>query len=177
MRAELALAAALFAGGCARHDPAAELAVSDVETYWAIDPAVGGTSYLAPVVRFQVRNKAAETLGSVEARAHFWRKEAAAVDWGGAGAFVCTWRKPLAPGGTVPLVLKSDGRYTSAGPAGQIFQNSQFHDARVEVFLRIGSSHWVKFADADVERRIGTRFIEQAGVASRPPEPVRAPAK
>jgi hypothetical protein len=174
LRAELPIAAALTlaaaGAACSKLDPAQELSVHDFETHWAIDPAVGGTSYLAPVVRFRVTNKGTHGLRSVEARARFWRKEGQLVDWGGGGAFVATWRKPLPPGKSVPLVLKSDGRYTSGGPAEEMFKNPQFHDARAEIFLRIGASPWVKFADVDIDRRIGARsVIEKGDAAPRPP--------
>jgi hypothetical protein len=165
LRPERRLAGALIlaaaGAGCTKLDPAAELAVHDIETHWAIDPSVGGNSYLAPVVRFQVANKGTHTLRSVEARARFWRKEGQLVDWGGGGAFVATWRKPLMPGKSVPLVLKSDGRYNSSGPAEEILKNPQFHDARAEIFLRIGASRWVKLGEVDVERRIGERSVAE----------------
>jgi hypothetical protein len=148
------------AAACQKLDPAAELAVGDIETYWAIDPSMHGTSYVAPVVRFQVINKGTQRLRSVEARARFWRKETPPVDWGGGGAFVATWRKPLLPGKSVPLVLKSDGRYTSSGPPEEMLKNPDFRDARAEIFLRIGASRWAKVADVDIERRIGSRSVE-----------------
>jgi hypothetical protein len=163
VRPEPRLACALTlaaAAACSKLDPATELSIHDIETHWAIDPAVGGTSYLAPVVRFQVSNKGSQTLRSVEARSRFWRKEDQPVDWGGGGAFVATWRKPLLPGKSVSLVLKSDGRYTSSGPAEEMLKNPQFHDARADIFLRIGASRWVKFADVEIERRIGARSVE-----------------
>jgi hypothetical protein len=150
----------VLASACQKLDPAAELAVGDIETYWAIDPSVRGTSYVAPVVRFQVINKGTQKLRSVEARARFWRKENPPVDWGGGGAFVATWRKPLLPGKRVPLLLKSDGRYTSSGPPEEMLKNPEFRDARAEIFLRIGASRWAKVADVDIERRIGTRSVE-----------------
>jgi hypothetical protein len=41
-----------------------------------------------------------------------------------------------------------------------MFANEHFKDALVEVFVRAGSSGWVKFGEADVERRIGSRRVE-----------------
>jgi hypothetical protein len=43
-----------------------------------------------------------------------------------------------------------------------MFTHAQFRDATVDVFLRIGSSPWTKFATADIERRIGTRSVQAA---------------
>jgi hypothetical protein len=38
-----------------------------------------------------------------------------------------------------------------------MFKHPQFKDVHCDVFLRIGAGNWVKFAETDVERRIGAR--------------------
>jgi hypothetical protein len=38
-----------------------------------------------------------------------------------------------------------------------MFRHELFKDASVQVFLRLGSSGWVKFLDVPVERRVGSR--------------------
>ena len=156
----IALAAAL--GGCRSPDPQAVLEVSNLETYWAIDSAQGDTQYIAPVVRLQVRNRGAEPLRSVQATATFRRKGEEAVTWGADWQQVGSSGHPLAPGQTTLVVLKSDARYFSNGPVEGMFNHEKFRDAFVEVFLRVGSSPWTKFAAVDIERRVGSRSVQPA---------------
>lgn len=148
--------------GCASRDPRQELEISEVETHWAIDHSVGETHYLAPVVRFRVRNKGTRPHGSIQATATFRRAGEEAVTWGSDWKQVSQSARPLAPGQAVPVLLKSDARYYSTGVPEAMFEHERFKDAKVEVFLRLGSSSWTKFAASDVERRIGARSV--AGV-------------
>jgi hypothetical protein len=61
------------------------------------------------------------------------------------------------------VVLRSDGRYTSTGPAESMFTHQLFKDARGEVYLRVGSSGWTKMAEAKIERRVGSKTVEDLG--------------
>ena len=155
----LLLAAVLPALGCKTPEPKAELDVSDYETYWVIDSAVGTTQYIAPAVRLHVRNKGVRAWGGIQATATFRRKGEEGQTWGGDWQAVTPSGKSLAPGQDAVVVLKSDSRYYSAGAPESMFQHNLFKDAKVEVFLRIGASAWTKFVDTDVERRIGSRTL------------------
>ena len=66
--ATLSLAAAV---GCRSHDPAAELQLSDLTTYWIVDSPQQGQNYIAPVVRFRLKNLSKQPLNAVQARARF----------------------------------------------------------------------------------------------------------
>jgi hypothetical protein len=162
-RARLAafpLLALLVAVGCKSPDPKAEMELMDLETYWAVDPSVAGTNYLAPAVRFRLRNRGAKPQRSVQATAVFRRKGEEHLTWGSAWEQVAGVKKPLPVGNATLVVLKSDARYTSPGPVADMLQNAQFKDAKAEVFVRVGSSGWVKFAEADIERHIGSRTVQ-----------------
>jgi hypothetical protein len=150
---------ALTQPACESPDPEKELSLEGLETYWAVDAAVGERQYIAPVVRFQVRSKAQQELRTVQATAAFRRKGEEHLDWGSAWERVTPPAKPLLPGQSALVVLKSDGRYYSSGQPEAFFQHQQFKDAKVTVFLRLGSSQWTKFAEAEVERRIGTKTL------------------
>jgi hypothetical protein len=154
------LLAAAFQPACATPDPATQLELLELETYWAIDSALGERQYIAPVARLQLRNKTAEPLRSVEATATFRRKGEEQADWGSAWERVTLPQKPLGPGQAARVVLKSDGRYYSTGEPQSFFENKLFQDAKVTVYVRVGSSPWTKFAERDVERRIGTKALE-----------------
>lgn len=155
----LLLALALLAAGCSSPDPQAELAMSDVEGYWAVETSVGETQYIAPVVRFTVSNKGRKAHRSVQATATF-RRQGEDQAWSSAWQVISPVDgKPLAPGERRLVVLKPDGegRYHSTGAPESMFQHPLFKDVTVDVFLRVGSSPWSKFATVAVERRIGPR--------------------
>lgn len=162
-RALLLVAFAAGFSSCASPDPRQEIEVSDVETYWAIDPSVGQTQYLAPAARFHVRNKGRAPLRYVEATATFRRKGEEGQTWGSDFKQLTPAGKPLAPGQQIVVFLKSDARYYSTGAPESMFEHKLFKDAKVEVYVRVGSSSWAKMADADVERRIGSRSAQSVG--------------
>ncbi|MFI5184361.1 MAG: hypothetical protein ACHQNV_08185 [Vicinamibacteria bacterium] len=160
--AALLLAVALPSLGCKVPEPTAELDLSGLETYWVIDSAVGMTQYIAPAIRFHVKNKGTRPWSGVQATATFRRKGEEGQTWGADWQVITASGKSLAPGQDVVIVLKSDGRYYSTGAPETMFQHNLFKDAKVEVFLRIGASPWTKFVDTDVERRIGSKTLQGA---------------
>jgi hypothetical protein len=159
-RSALALLLLTCLAACKSPDPKVEMELLDLETYWAVDPSIGQTNYLAPAIRFRLRNRGSRPQRSVQATAVFRRKGEESLTWGSDWQQVAGVKKPLPVGETTVVVLKSDARYTSPGPAAEMLGNAQFKDAKAEVFVRVGSSGWVKFADADVERRIGSRTVQ-----------------
>ena len=168
VRRLLALPLALLAVACVAPDPKAVLEITDVETYWAVDTAAGERIYIAPVVRFTVRNKGPEELRTVQASANFRRKGEEELEWGGAFEDVTPTGKPLPRGGSRLVVLKSDGRYYSSGDPHAFFEHAQFKDARAQVWLRVGNSRWSLFGEPDIDRRIGSRTVE--GLLLSPPQ-------
>jgi hypothetical protein len=155
----LVLVAACPLADCKSHDPKQELDVDGVETYWVMDSQKGDTQYMSPAIRFRVRNKSPEPILSIQATATF-RREGEEENWGSAWEQVTPAKKPIPAGKDVVVVLRSDGRYTSSGPADSMFAHPQFKDTRVEVFLRVGSSGWVKMAESPIERRVGSKTVE-----------------
>jgi hypothetical protein len=152
---------------CHSPDPQAVLEVSDVETYWAVDPPAGDTRYIAPAARLHVKNKGKDSLRSVQATATFRRKSEAQT-WGSDWQQVSTSARPLAAGQTALVLLKSDARYSSPVEPEAMFTHQLFKDARVEIFLRVGSSPWTRFSDADIARRIGSRTVQEAAPLASP---------
>jgi hypothetical protein len=162
MRRHATLVLLLLAAACKPHDPRSELEVSMGETYWVLDSPAGGTSYMAPAVRFRVRNRSAEPVRSIQANANF-RRVGEEENWGSAWTQVTEAGHPLEPGKEVEVVVRSEGRYTSTGTAESMFAHELFKDARVTLYLRVGSSPWTKMAEADIERRIGSKTVEHLG--------------
>jgi hypothetical protein len=153
------LALALMAIGCKAPEPKVELDLTDLETYWVIDSAVGTTQYIAPAIRFHVKNKGARAWSGIQATATF-RRKGEEQTWGSDWQTVTASGKSLAPGHDQIVVLKSDCRYFSSGAPETMFQHSLFKDAKAEVFLKIGASSWTRFVEADVERRIGSKTLQ-----------------
>jgi hypothetical protein len=158
---------ALLLSACSSPDPQAELALDEgMEAHWAVESPVAGTQYIAPVVRLKVRNKGQHPQRSVQATVTF-RRQGEDQIWSSAWQVIAPVDgKPLAPGETRLAMLKpeGEGRYHSTGAPESMFQHPLFKDVRGEVFLKVGSSAWSKFATVEVERRIGPR-------AAASPEP------
>jgi len=152
VRLGLALALALVA--CRSHDASKELELSGLETYWIVDSPRQDQNFVAPVVRFRLKNVSGETIGSIQARARFPAADQEEA-WGSIQEQVCTWRHPLEPGSDTQVTVRSAGRYHSAAAPEEILRSPAFKDPRVEVFVRIGASPWALMARANVERRIG----------------------
>jgi hypothetical protein len=150
----LALGLGLAFGACRRHDPARELELGGLETYWIVDSPRQGQNYIAPVVRFRLKNVSAQPLGSVQARARFPAADQEEA-WGSIQEQVSTWRRPIEPGKDTLVTVRSAGRYQSPADPEDILRSPAFKDPRVEVFVRIGASEWALLAEASVERRIG----------------------
>ncbi|HXK09111.1 MAG TPA: hypothetical protein VMT70_05680 [Vicinamibacteria bacterium] len=149
-----AVLGALLLAACRSHDPAKELAVSGVETYWIVDSPQQGQNYVAPAVRFRLKNVGPETIGSIQARARFPAPDQDEV-WGSIQEQVSTWSRPLERGREVVVTVRSAGRYHSPADPEDMLRSPGFKDPRVEVFVRIGSSNWALLAQSLVTRRIG----------------------
>lgn len=162
---------ALALGACTRPDPKAELELLDIETYWAVDASKGQQQYIAATVRFEVRHKGVRPHTSVEASAGFRRPtdKGEFEEWGSDWRPVSTPKQPLEPGERRLVVLKSDARYHSPGPPESMFAHQEFRDPKVEIYVRVGSSGWVKFGEAPVERRIGSRSVPEDVRDAAPP--------
>ena len=146
---------ALFAVACQSHDAAKELAVSGVETFWIVDSPQQGQNFIAPAVRFRLKNVSPGTIGSVQARARFPAPDQGDETWGSIQEQVSTWSRPLEPGKEAVVTVRSAGRYHAQTDPEEILRSPAFKDPRVEIFVRIGSSNWAMLAEAPVSRRIG----------------------
>lgn len=155
------LAVSLLAlSACEAPDPKQELELIEFESYWVIESAPGSVRYLAPVARLVVRNRREPESHAIQATAVFRidDPEHADKNWT-AWEQVAGGDHRLAAGESAIVLLRSDGRYYSTGPPEAFFQHELFRDASVEVFFRVGSSDWVKFAEGPVPRQIGSQHV------------------
>ena len=160
----LAMLTSLALVSCAPPDPKQELQLSDVEGYWVVDTSLGTTQRISPAIRFTLTNKAAKR--PIQATVTFRHKDEPDAEWGGAFLQVATAGKPLQIGERRVVVLIANSHYTTQGAPEELFKHPDFKDPHAELFIRLGSSQWVKMAAVDMERRLGTRTLG---------EPPRAP--
>lgn len=150
-------AAALVLAGCTRsRDVQKDLKIVDVHTGWYDAGIVDGKNKLVPSISLRLQNVSQEAIANVQMNAVFHRvgeQEAwgehyvRAVDRSGLGA-----------GATgSPLVLRSQLGYTGTEARAQMLQNSQFVDARVEVFGKHGSNNWQKMGEFRIDRKLLTQ--------------------
>ena len=151
------LTATLLAGACTP-DPAKEVALSDFEAYWVVDSPLGETNRISPAVRFKVTSTGARK--SIEAMSSFRRKSELQVEWGSDTTRVTQSGKPMAPGESRSVTLVSDRHYTGPADPEDLLRNAHFTDVHVLIFIRVGPSSWVKMAELDADRRIGTHALE-----------------
>jgi hypothetical protein len=153
------VAALALPSSCTFHDPAKELEVTVVETYWIVDSPQAGQNYIAPAVRFHIRNIGRVPLHSVQARARF-AGTVGDEPWGSIQEQVSTWKQPLLPGKEALVTVRSNGRYASPADPPDMLRSPGFRDATAEIFVRIGPSKWAMLATAPVERRIGAKAVQ-----------------
>jgi hypothetical protein len=154
----------LMLAACETPDPLQELELLDLETYWVVGTPRGGTQYLMPAARFRLRHQGTQEHRSVQATAAF-RREGEEKTWGSAWERVNPQGEMFAPGEVRDVLLVSDARYTSNGPIEGMLEHEEFVDANVDIFVRVGSSQWTRFAKLPVARRLGSESIEEVVAA------------
>jgi len=152
----VALGSALAALSCTPPDPKQYIEVVDFETYWVVDSTMGDRVFLAPAARVEIRNHSDRACPAIQATAVF-RRVGEEETWGSDFQQVTRSGESLQPGESVVFVVKSDGRYHSDASPERFFEHELFVDARVNLFLRVGSSGLVPFAEAVVERHVGSK--------------------
>jgi hypothetical protein len=149
------LVAALVAGGCQSREVENDLRITDVQTGWYDAGIVNGQNKLVPSVSFRIENVSQEAIDDVQINAIFRRVNEPEA-WGdrlirGVGD------EGLDAGATGrTLVVRSERGYTGDEPRQQMLENSQFVDAKVELFGKHGSRTWVKIAEFPIDRELIT---------------------
>ena len=151
----LCLVAAFVLAGCRAREVEKDLRITDVDTGWYDVGIVDGQNKIVPSVAFRIRNVSGEAIENVQINAIFRRLNESEA-WGdrlvrGVGD------APLDAGATgEPLVVRSERGYTGGESRAQMLKNSQFVDAKVELFGKHGSRNWVKMAEYPIDRELIT---------------------
>jgi hypothetical protein len=132
------------------------LKVVDVATGWRDEGVVDGQNKLVPVAEFKLQNLSDQSLRVLQVNAVFRRLNE--VRELGAHFKAVTQSEGLAPGATSdPITVKSNFGYKGTEPRAVMLQNSQFIDARVEIFAKYSSQQWKRIAEYPIERRLAAQ--------------------
>ena len=150
---------ALVSSNCGSSvEAVAALEPVDVVTGWFDDGIIEGQkNKLVPSVTLKLRNKSGEPLKSIQINAIFKRVGEQEM-WGEYFGWAIPRKPGLAAGAeTQPMVMRSALGYTGTQPRMQMLQNTEFIDAKVEIFLKQGSKVWAKLAEYPIQRQLLTK--------------------
>jgi hypothetical protein len=149
----LFVAAALTTSCAPKVDLSKGIQVVDVSTGWLDAGVVDGQNKLVPTVTFKFKNVSDQTLDVLQANVVF-RRVTEDKEWG--SSFVkLTGTEGLAPGATTPAqTVKSQLGYTGTESRQQMLANSQFVDAKIQLFAKYSNTQWQKVGEYTVPRTI-----------------------
>jgi hypothetical protein len=153
--ARVTLLAALISTACGPTvDLTSGLQVEVNDTGWFDAGIVQGQNKLVPAARVTIKNVSDQTLVQLQLNAQF-RRVTDPEEWGYA-FMTAAGSKGLAPGATAgPFLLKSEHGYTGSDESRQdMLKNSQFVDAKVQLFAKYGSVQWVRKGEHPIRRQL-----------------------
>src|SRR5436190_15277580 len=154
MKLRVAIAAALLSAACAPNvDLTSALVIESVSTGWTDAGHIETHNRIVPSVSFKLKNITDRRLRTLQITALF-RRVNEPLEWG-SGFKAATGSDGLAPGAETPTItVKSSIGYTGTDDTQELLTNSQFVDARVELFAKNGSSRWTRIGEYTVSRRL-----------------------
>jgi hypothetical protein len=161
MRASVRLLILLAIASSAACGPTVDLTkgleVAVLSSGWYDLGIVNGQNKLVPTVTFTLHNTSDQKLVTLQINALF-RRVSENTEWG-SGFLTVAGSQGLAPGATSdPVTIKSQLGYTGSDQSRQeMLQNSQFVDAKVELFAKYGSTQWVKVGTFPITRQLMTK--------------------
>jgi hypothetical protein len=149
-----ALLVALVSAGCGPNvDLTKGLEVVNITTGWWDSGIVDGQNKLVPTVTFQFKNVSDQSLSTLQGNVIF-RRAGENDEWG-AGYVKITGSEGLAQGATSnAITVKSPRGYTGSESRQEMLANSQFVDARVQLFAKYASTQWKLVGEYPVERKL-----------------------
>jgi hypothetical protein len=151
----VAVIAAFGAAGCEKPvDLTRALQIDEVSSGWHDAGMVEGKNKLVPTVTFKVKNVSDQPLTVLQMNVLFRRVNEEATEWG-SGFVTVAGSAGLRPGMTSdPLTVTSQLGYTGTEPRAEMMKNSQFVDAKVQLFAKYSSTQWVKIGEYPVTRTL-----------------------
>jgi len=154
MKARIAIAVALLSTGCAPNvDLTSALVVESVSTGWTDAGHIERHNRIVPSVSFRLKNVTDRKLRTLQINALF-RRVNEPQEWGSAFK-AATGSDGLPAGAETPTItVKSSLGYTGTDDTRELLANSQFVDARVELFAKNGRSGWTRLGEFPVSRQL-----------------------
>ena len=154
MRNALLLLSMVFAGACGPNvNIATSLQVEDLSTGWIDAGVVNGMNKVVPAVSFKLKNVSDERLPALHVNAIF-RRVNQPEEWGN-GFRTVSGSGGLLPGAaTDTLTINAQLGYTGTDPRDALLGNSQFVDAKVDLFARYGSAQWTRLGEFPITRHL-----------------------
>jgi hypothetical protein len=143
-----------FSAGCGPAvDVTKDVHLEAVSTGWVHAGVVDGRNKLVPAVSFTVKNVSEQKLPALQVNAVF-RRVSETEGWGD-GFRSIAGSAGLAPGAaTSTVTIEAQLGYTGLDPAEALLRNSQFVDAKVDVFAKYGSHQWARLGEYPVARHL-----------------------
>jgi hypothetical protein len=148
----------LVSAGCGPSvDLTKGLQVLDVSSGWLDAGIVDGQNKLVPTISFKLKNTSDRKLTTLQVNALFRRVTEPREEWG-SGFLTVAGREGLLAGQATPaLTIKSQLGYKGTDPRDELLHNSQFVDAKVDLFAKYGSTQWTKIGEFQIGRRLITQ--------------------
>ena len=155
-RALFLLAVLIALPACESRDVTTDLKIVNVQTGWADTGLVeGGMNKLVPSVSLKLQNVSTRDISSVQVNGVF-KLVGDDKTWGDHFVRAIDSNGLRAGASTAAIVLRSPRGYTGSEARLTMLKNSQFVDARVEVFGKHGRRTWAKMGEFPIERRLLT---------------------
>jgi hypothetical protein len=153
----LVVVSILPAGGCG---PVVDLSrgvqVEVVSTGWSDADPVDGQNKVVPAISFKLKNVSTENLPVLQINALFHR--VGEKDERGSGFLTAAGSQGLAPGAQTPvLTIRSQRGYTGTESHDDMFKNSRFVDATVDLSAKYGSTQWAPLGPFPIRRQLMPR--------------------
>ncbi len=154
MKRVLLVLAMVNASSCGEPvDVAKAVHVKAVSTGWFAAGGVAGKNKIVPALSFQLNNVSGQALPALQVNAVFRR--AGTNEEIGAEFRPVSESGGLATGATTETItLKAGLGYTGTDPHEALLRNSQFIDARVDLFAKYGSAQWTRVGEYPIVRQL-----------------------
>ena len=136
-------------------DVASNVRIQSVSSGWIDEGPVHGKKKLVPTISVTLRNASGRTLTMLQVNALFHR--VGDEDEWGTGFVTAAGSEGLPPGGITAVSVRSQLGYTGTESGREMLANSQFVDARVDLFAKYGSARWTRLGQYRISRQLLAR--------------------
>jgi hypothetical protein len=145
------LAIATTAACSAPVDVAKAVEVNIVTSGWVAAGVADGKNKIVPSVTLTLKNGSSQPLNALQVNAVFRRVSTN-------DEIASDFRPVSSSGGVVPgattdrIALRAQRGYTGTDPFEDLLKNSQFVDAKVEVFVKAAAGQWTRLGEYPIAR-------------------------